>query len=73
MKIKVRVKTSKKENKVIRNDFADYEVWVKSRPVKGAANKELIKVLADYFNTTKNNLRIVKGHTSIDKTVELTE
>jgi uncharacterized protein (TIGR00251 family) len=71
MKISVKVKTGKKKSKVIKNDFADYEVWVKSRPVKGAANKELIKVLADYFNTKKSNLRIKSGLTSPTKIIEL--
>lgn len=71
MKIDVFVKTGKKERKVIKNSFADYEVWVKARPVKGAANKELITVLSDYFNVRKSNLRIVRGLTSPRKLIEL--
>ena len=64
MDINVRVKTGKSINKVIKKDFAQYEVWVKAPPFKGLANKELIKILADYFNTKPSNLRIVKGLTS---------
>jgi uncharacterized protein (TIGR00251 family) len=71
MRISVKVKTGKKKIKIVKNDFADYEVWVKAQPVKGAANKELIKVLADYFNTKAYNLRIVKGATSPTKIIEL--
>lgn len=71
MRFDVRVKTGKKESKVIKRDFADYEVWVKAKPVKGAANRELIKVMADYFNTKPYNLRIVKGLTSPSKIIEL--
>ena len=73
MKLDVRVKAGKKESKVIKKDFGEYEVWVKKRPVKGAANKELIKVLADYFNVKAYNLRIVGGLTSSKKVVELTK
>jgi len=73
MKIKVSVKTGKRRNKVVKHDFADYEVWVKARPVKGAANKELINVLADYFNTKAYNLRILKGLTLPVKIIELAE
>ena len=69
----VLVKIGKKESKVIKNGFGDYEVWIKARPVKGAANKELIKVLANYFNVKPYNLRIVKGLNSPKKIVELTK
>ena len=73
MRMNVSVKTGKSESKVIKKDFADYEVWVKARPVKGAANKELIEVLSDYFNLKPYNLRIVKGLTSSNKIVEMTK
>jgi uncharacterized protein YggU (UPF0235/DUF167 family) len=73
MKINVLVKTGKKENKVIKNDFADYEVWVKSQPVKGAVNKELINVFSDYFNIKKCKLWILRGLTSKKKVIELKE
>lgn len=69
----VHVKSGKNENKVIKLDFANYEVWVKSPPVKGQANKELIRVLANYFMVKPYNLRIVKGLTSPLKIVELTK
>ncbi len=71
MDINVRVKTGKKENRVIKNDFADYEVWVKSPPIRGLANKELIKVLAAHFNVKEYDLRIIKGLTSPFKILRL--
>lgn len=73
MDISVLVKTGKKESKVIKNDFGNYVVWVKSPPVKGLANKELIEVLANYFNTKANNLRIIKGFKIPHKTLRLTK
>ena len=57
----------------IKKDFAEYEVWVKSPPLKGLANKELINTLSNYFNVKPYNLRIVKGLTSSIKIVELTK
>jgi uncharacterized protein len=71
MNLDVTVKTGKQESKVIKNGFADYEVWVKARPVKGAANKEVINVLADYFSVRKNDIRIVRGLTTSKKIIEL--
>lgn len=67
------MKTGKNESKVIKKDFADYEVWLKARPVKGAANKELIEVLANYFNRKPYEIRIVKGLTMPIKIIELTK
>jgi len=69
----VHVKTGKKTGKVIKKDFGVYEVWVKSPPVKGAANKELITALANHFNVKTYNLRIIKGPASSLKIVELSE
>ncbi|OGM60021.1 hypothetical protein A2955_01470 [Candidatus Woesebacteria bacterium RIFCSPLOWO2_01_FULL_37_19] len=71
MRMEVHVKVGKGESKVIKKDFAKYEVWVKSQPVKGQANKELLNTLANYFNVKPYNLRIVKGLTSPIKIVEL--
>ena len=73
MRIDVYLKHSKNESKVIKIDFAKYEVWVKSPPFKGRANKELIEVLANYFNVKSYNLRIAKGLTNPNKTLELTK
>ena len=71
MRINVHIKTGKSESKVIKKDFAEYEVWVKSQPMKGAANRELLETLANYFSVKPYNLRIVKGLTSPLKILEL--
>lgn len=73
MKINIKVKTNRNESRVIKKEFAEYEVWVKSPPVKGLANKELLNTLSSYFNVKPYNLRIVRGLTSSIKVVDLTE
>jgi hypothetical protein len=73
MRIKVKVKPGKNESKVIKRDFADYEIWVKAPPIKGAANREVISVLANYFNVKAYRLRIVQGLTASMKIIELSE
>ena len=47
-------------------------VGIRSRPVGGAANKELIKKIAKHFGTSSANVSIKSGHRSRDKTVEIT-
>lgn len=73
MRLTVHVKTGKNESKVTKKDFTEYEVWVKSQPVKGAANREVIQVLASYFGVKSYRLRFVKGLISPVKILELTE
>ena len=73
MKIRVKVKTGRNEAKVIKKDFAEYEVWLRSTPVKGAANRELVITLANYFSLKKYRIRLVSGLTSPMKIIELVE
>jgi uncharacterized protein YggU (UPF0235/DUF167 family) len=42
------------------------------KPVKGKANAELIKKLAKHFDVSTANIKIVAGHKSKDKIVEIT-
>jgi len=47
-------------------------VGLRSRPVKGKANLELIKKLAKYFRVSSSQVRIISGSKSRRKTVEIT-
>ena len=46
-----------------------YKVRVNAAPDKGAANKEVIKSLADYFSVPPSTVKIVRGQTSRKKVV----
>ena len=46
-------------------------IGIKSKPVKGKANLEIIKKLSKHFDIPSNNIRIKSGHKSKDKTVEI--
>jgi hypothetical protein len=47
------------------------EVKLKAPPKKGKANKELIEVLADYFNVKKTDVQIIRGLKSRDKIISI--
>ena len=49
IKIFVRVKSGAKEDEVEKIDKNHFVVSVKERPIKGQANKGVIRVLADYY------------------------
>jgi uncharacterized protein (TIGR00251 family) len=51
---------------------AEITIGVKSRPVGGAANKEIIKKLAKHFGVSSANVSIKSGHKSKTKIVEIT-
>ncbi len=65
----VSVKTGAPVSEVV--SFTEGELKVKVHAVreKGKANKALIELLATFFNTSKNNIEIVSGHTSSRKKV----
>ncbi len=48
-----------------------YAIWVKAPPHEDRANHALISILAEYFRLPKANLRIIAGHKSKRKIVEI--
>lgn len=73
MKIFVKVKPEAKQEKVEEIDDTNFKVWVKEPPEKGRANRAVLKVLADYLNTSQSNVRIISGNTSRNKVIEIIE
>jgi uncharacterized protein (TIGR00251 family) len=47
------------------------KVRVNSPPVGGAANAELIEILSEEFSIKKANIKIIRGHSSRNKVVEI--
>ena len=47
------------------------KIKLKAPPVDGAANDELVKLLAKYFNTAQSQVQIVSGFQSRTKTVRV--
>ena len=46
-------------------------VSLKSAPERGRANAELLKTLSNHFNVGRERVRIVSGHASRKKVVEI--
>ncbi|MFX0138980.1 MAG: DUF167 domain-containing protein [Candidatus Hodarchaeota archaeon] len=67
----VQVKPNSKQQKIqeITNEL--YEIWVKSKPERGKANKELIKLLADHFKVQQNQIQIIQGLKSRNKKIKI--
>lgn len=48
-----------------------FKIGVKSQPVEGRANKELLKWLAREFRVSRNSVTITSGSTSRSKSVRI--
>ncbi len=46
-------------------------IGIKSKPVKGEANKEIIKKLAKHFGVSTGVVHIKSGHKSREKIIEI--
>ncbi|MBW4644099.1 MAG: DUF167 domain-containing protein [Goleter apudmare HA4340-LM2] len=71
MQKKVKVKPNAKQQKIEELTDGSLNVHLKSPPVDGKANEELMKLLAEKFNVPKSYIRIKSGLSSRKKLVEI--
>jgi len=55
----------------IKSESGNLTIHLKSKPVKGKANQELIDLLSSHFNVPKTSIAIIKGAHSKNKLVEI--
>ena len=72
MKIFVKAKVNAKEEIIKRIDEIHFIVAVKEPPIKGKANRAILKALAHYFHLSQSQVQIVSGFTSREKIVRIT-
>jgi uncharacterized protein len=71
MKIKIKVITNSSRQQIEKISENEYKVRLKSAPVEGKANQELIEILSKFFNIPKSLIEVVKGQTSKNKVIEI--
>lgn len=69
MRIRVHVTPGSSRSDVVPGD--PWRVHVHARATDGKANEELIRVLAAWFRVSPACVRIVEGHATRDKRVEI--
>ncbi len=67
---KIQVEFSKDYFKIEKNKI---RIGIKSKPIKGKANKEIIKKIAGYFKISSTLVQIKSGHRSNEKIIEILE
>jgi hypothetical protein len=70
VKIQVKVIPSAKEA-MVEESGGVLRVKVDAPAREGKANRRLVEILAEYFSKPKSSLKIVKGLTSKNKTIEI--
>ncbi len=68
---KVKVKPNSKVQKIQEDADGSLIVHLKSPPVDGKANEELIKLLSENFDVPKSHIRIKSGLSSRQKLIEI--
>ena len=71
MKIKVLAKPRSNKAEIKKIDDEHYMVSVKEPPVKGEANRAILKLLSKYFGVSLSQVRMVHGHTTRNKTIKI--
>ncbi|OGB74147.1 hypothetical protein A2V68_02350 [candidate division Kazan bacterium RBG_13_50_9] len=69
MRIKIKVIPRSDHNRV-EKVAESYTVRVTAVPVEGKANKAAIKLLAEHFNVSQSQIRIIQGEKSRYKIIE---
>ncbi len=71
MRKQVKVKPNAKRQQVTAQADGSLTVHLKSPPIAGKANQELIQVLADYFQVAKSQIAIHQGSTTRTKVITI--
>jgi uncharacterized protein YggU (UPF0235/DUF167 family) len=73
MTIQIKVKTRQKISKLECDGNNQYSALVKALPSKNQANLEIIDLVSEYFNVSKNKVRIKLGKYSHTKIISIDE
>ena len=72
MKITVRVKPGSKKGPLVQPSLdGELLVYVREPALEGKANKAVIELLAEYYDTPKSNIEIIHGHTARTKLMQI--
>ena len=71
MKYTVTVKPGTSQEKIIEITPGEIMVYLRAKAHDGEANDALIKLLSKHFKIAKTDIKIVRGHKSRTKTIEI--
>ena len=69
--VELTVVPSSKKQKIILDKSGKLKCYLKSDPIRGMANQELIKLIANALGLAQNTIEIVTGSTSRKKRIKI--
>ena len=70
MKLNIKVVPKSSREKITReNDIL--KIYIKEAPEKGKANRAVVRTLAKHFGTSQSNVKILVGHNTKNKIVQI--
>jgi uncharacterized protein (TIGR00251 family) len=73
MILKIKVKPNSKKAPKVEKNADNLVIFAKNRAVENKVNKEVIKILAKYFDIAPSKIMITKGLKSRNKTIEIAD
>ena len=70
-RINLRVIPRARQNKIEIDSNGVYRVHITAAPVDGAANVAVVRMMSEYFDVPKSQIKIARGETSRDKIIEI--
>ena len=71
MRLSIKVTPNAKKPEIKKISETTYEIRLDAPAERGRANARLIDVLADYLGVSKSSVRIVRGHRTRNKIVDV--
>ncbi|OGZ33330.1 MAG: hypothetical protein A2174_00605 [Candidatus Portnoybacteria bacterium RBG_13_41_18] len=71
MKLFIKVKPNSKEERIEKISETNFVIRLKEPPQKNKANQALIRILAEYFKTSRQNVKILIGGKSRQKIISI--
>ncbi|MBL7155590.1 MAG: DUF167 domain-containing protein [Candidatus Omnitrophica bacterium] len=73
MKIHLRVQPRASKEEIVKLGGNSYKIYMHQPAIESRANQKLTEMLAEYFGTKKNRVRILSGLRSKSKVVEIVQ
>jgi uncharacterized protein len=71
MIIQARISPRSSQNRVIKNSDGSFKIFLTAAPIDNKANESLIKLLSAHFDVGKTKIKILRGESSKNKTIEI--
>lgn len=71
MLIRVKAFPGANKEEIVKKSENSFEVWVKEKPIKGQANRAIIRILSDYLKIDQLRIRLIKGFRQRNKVFEI--